>query len=88
MDALYAKFNVGSRKDHIDRIFNIKVDPRPDGTIKLSQTQYIMDLAAQYNIVANAKITTPMQPDFKMEVKDALTEDEKIAIGVPCAELA
>ena len=80
MDALSAKFNVGSRKDSIDRIFNIKVDQRPDGTIKLSQTQYIMDLAAQYNIVANTKITTPMQPDFKMEVKDALTEDEKIAM--------
>mmetsp|Transcript_4766 Transcript_4766/g.10675 ORF Transcript_4766/g.10675 Transcript_4766/m.10675 type:complete len:273 (+) Transcript_4766:34-852(+) len=44
VDALNKRFNIGSTQLNIDRIFNIKVDRRSDGSIKLSQQKYILDL--------------------------------------------
>ena len=51
MKQLRKRFNVGAEQNYIDRIFNMKVDVRTDGSIALTQRKYIEDLIHQYNVI-------------------------------------
>ncbi|XRB07540.1 hypothetical protein NFJ02_31g80910 [Pycnococcus provasolii] len=47
--ALNKRFNIGATKVGIDRIFNLKLEFRKDGNLKLSQRKYVEDLMLQYS---------------------------------------
>lgn len=70
MHALKSTFNVGSEKQKIDRIFNMKVQHHDDGSVSLCQATFISDLCKQYNIVPDPKVTCPMSPTYRLELGD------------------
>ncbi|XRB09850.1 retrovirus-related Pol polyprotein [Pycnococcus provasolii] len=77
VDALNKRFNIGSTQLNIDRIFNIKVDRRSDGSIKLSQQKYILDLMKQYHVDPDDNVTSPMSTTFSMHVRTELSDKER-----------
>ena len=58
--ALSQKFNIGANKSVVDRMFNVKVNYLPDGSVLLNQEQYIRNLCKTYNIVPDPRVDSPM----------------------------
>ena len=79
MRALRAKFNVGDETDGIDRIFNIKVIREPS-RIKLTQKAYILDLANNYNLEPNSRVTAPMTTGYRVILKPELSPKDREAM--------
>jgi len=77
MKALCSKFNVGSQQSHIDRIFNIKIEHRPDGGVSLHQTKSILTLCKNYNVTPDCKTTSPMSSTWSLALNDTVSTEHQ-----------
>jgi hypothetical protein len=83
IESLYPIKDLGEAKYFL----GIKIDDNSNGTLRLSQTNYIENILERFNMTASNPVSSPMVPNKNMmEPKPRSKEDASSMISVPYRE--